>query len=107
MQKKADLDRKIAGLEAYLGKESSGGKHAVAAPASVRGGVDIRPFVRDIFAANGNEPLRLKEIADRVEERTVDVARNTIERKMVHVKRTMLENTQYGTYRLRGPYSTA
>jgi hypothetical protein len=64
--------------------------------------VDIRPAVREIFTANGNTPLKVKDIVDAVADKLPDASREIVQRKMWNVKRTMLENVEYGKYRLKG-----
>lgn len=100
--KKIELERKIQGLEHYLGQETEGGRVPATTGVSARGGTDIRPVVQTIFEANANAPLRVKEIVDRVATRLPDMARAIVEKKMVHVKRTLLsKGLEYGTYRLK------
>ena len=100
-EKKASIERKIQGLEHYLGVRKSNGKTASPSGISVRGGVNIRPTVEDIFTNNNNEPVRVKNIVDMVAQKHPDVDRQVIERKLIHVKRTILEQVEYGKYRLK------
>ncbi len=99
-EKKASIERKIKGLEQYLGIQGSLEK-TNGGSISARGGVDIRPDVRALFETNGNELMRLKDIVEKVGEKHPEMERIVIERKMIHVKRTILEQQGYGMYRLK------
>lgn len=99
--RKASIERKIQGLEHYLGMALSNPNNGKVIRASVRGGVDIRPMVRNIYVESNNQPLKFKELVDRVAQAYPDTERVVIEGKMVHVKRTILEKVGYGKYRLK------
>ena len=94
-EQKDALERKIRGLEEYLGT------HSGTNGSSVRGGADIRPAVREVFSANGNQPTQYKDIVNAVASKLPDVDRKVVEKKMVHVVRTILDNVSYGKYRLK------
>ena len=100
-QEKAEIEERIEGLQRYLHAPKSA-EGRMATGVSARGGIDIRPTVKTIFEENGNTPLKVKEIVDAVAKRHADVERRIIEKKMFHVKRTILEKgTEYGSYRLK------
>lgn len=91
-EQRDEIDRKIRGLEEWLGGKASG---------SVRNMADIRPAVKDIFDANGNKPLQLKEIVEAVYKKHPEIDKDTIGKKMFNVIRTVLEKEGYGKYRLK------
>lgn len=97
-QKRAEIERKIEGFERVLGntKLSKNGT----TKRTAHGGVDIRPAVKEIFSANGNSLLRMKDLVESIGEKLPDTNQKTIWGKMARVKRTMLENPEYGKYRL-------
>ena len=98
--KRATLDRKIQGLEYYLGQKASANRAAISSGISARGGIDIRPDVQVIFTENSNDPIKLKDLVDMVAQRHSDTDRSIIEKKMAHVKRTILKKAGYGMYHL-------
>lgn len=91
-EQRDEIDRKIEGLEQWLGDRSNG---------SVRNMVDIRPAVKKMFTANGNKPLRVKEIVDGVYKEHPEIDKDAIGKKMFNVTRTILEREEYGKYRLK------
>ena len=94
-EQRTELDRKIHHIEGILGAPKSGSNGTP----SARGGVDIRPTVRELFGANNNEAMWVKEIVETVATK-LGVEKEIVRRKMVHVIRTELENAGYGKYRL-------
>lgn len=98
-QKKTEADRKIAALESFLGQETGSAKNP--SSISARGGVDIRPAVREVFEANGNQAMRKKDLVDTIGKKHPDTDRAIIEKKMTHVIRTILVQAEYGKYRLK------
>lgn len=93
--KREGIERKIKGLESYLGIDKSNGTNGV----SARGGVDIRPAVKEIYIENENQPIKLADLVERVATK-LDVEHQLVDKKMVHVKRTMLKRAGYGMYQL-------
>ena len=91
-EERDEIDRKIGGLEEWLGDNKNG---------SVRNMVDIRPSVRKLFTANGNKPLRVKDIIEGVYKEHPEIDRDNIGKKMFNVIRTMLDKEGYGKYRLK------
>jgi len=101
-EKRAELDRKIQGLEHYLGlHKTSTIKVAGINAVSARGGVDIRPTVKAIYAENGNQAIRVKDLVDMIVGKHPEMDKTIVGRKMVHVKRTILKQEGYGMYRLK------
>ncbi len=102
-EKKANLERKIQGLESYLGVDSklSNGNGTVQNKVSARGGIDIRPTVETTYKENNNHEIKLKDLVDIVAQKHPDTERAVIERKMIHIKRTILEQVGYGKYHLK------
>lgn len=98
-EKRANLDRKIEGLEHYLGQRPTSDKNG--SSLSARGGIDIRPAIEAVFQENGNQPMRLKNIEDAVGIKHPELDRVIIHKKMVHPTRTILEQVSYGQYRLK------
>lgn len=93
---KADVERKIQSLEAFLGPQDTASNGA----SSARGGVDIRPTVIEIFTANQNQSMTIKALITAIAEKHQDITEKMIDGKMARVKRTMLEKVDYGKYRL-------
>ena len=98
--KKAEIERKIDGLERYLGNTPSTPK-TNGTRVTAHGGVDIRPTVKEIFTTNSNSLLRMKDLVEAIGEKLPDASEKIIWGKMARVKRTMLENPEYGKYRLK------
>ena len=101
-EKRVELDRKIAGLELFLGVSKSLPPKVVGEVVSARSvELDIRPTVRAILQESGNAPIAYKDLIDRVAGIHAEVDRSVIKAKMVHVKRTILDQAEYGKYRLK------
>lgn len=99
-KKIAEYQRKLEGLRLYTGKPN--GKSVGSGGVSVRSAGDIRPAVKAIFEENGNQPIKVKELVSLVAARA-GVEREIAEKKMVYVKRVMLDQAGYGMYRLIVP----
>ena len=91
-EQRDEIDRKISGLESWLGDNKGG---------AVRNMVDIRPSVKKLFTANGNKPLRVKEIVEGVYKEHPEIDKDAISKKMFNVIRTILDKEGYGKYRLK------
>lgn len=96
-ERKAVIERRIQGLEIYIGKTNGSSTERI----SARGGIDIRPTVKAIFADNSNQPIKYKDLVDKVAEKHPDSEYAVIQAKMIHVTRTILEKTGYGMYHLK------
>lgn len=92
---KLEIERKIRGLEEFLGTQPANGVSAV------RGATDIRPTVREILTANNNEAMQLKDIVEQVAAKHPEIDKQVISKKMFNVIRTILESSGYGKYRLK------
>lgn len=99
---KADIERKIAGLETYLGQDTTNSKNTASGGVSARSvDLDIRPTVRAILEENGNEPIKRSELAAMVAARHPGFDQAVIESKMINVQRKDLEQVGYANYRLK------
>lgn len=101
-QKRA-MDQKIEALQNTLSMYRQEADESPNTAPPGRGGVDLRPIIATIFKANGNQPLRVREIASEIEKIAPDIPRRTIEQKMVYAVRPkagLLQKTDYGKYQL-------
>lgn len=89
---RAKLDERIRHLEAYLGTYSDG----LSTP-STRGAGDIRPAIKEILTANGNQPMRVKDIVEAVAKK-MGMDEIVVGKKMEYAKRDVLEKDPSGTY---------
>lgn len=92
---KAELERKIRGLEEFLGGQPAAGLSAV------RGATDIRPAVREVFQENGNQPMQLRDLTEAIAQKHPEIEKEVITKKMFNVIRTILDKSGYGKYRLK------
>jgi len=106
-EKKASIERKIQGLELYLGVQKTATSKTVnTGRVSARGGVDISPSVKAVFDSNGNQSVKYKDLVDMVAQKHTDLDRIVVDRKLSHLKRTMLDSAGYGKYQLKAQTPT-
>lgn len=103
IEQRHSIDQKIEALRNTLSMYRQEADESPNAAPPGRGGVDLRPIVAAIFNANGNQPLRVREITSEIEKIAPDIPRRVIAQKMVYAVRPkagLLRKTDYGKYQL-------
>lgn len=105
--KREEINRKIQGLEQYLGLTKANVPKSSDNGTSVRMvDLDVRPDVSKIYGDNGNQPIKFKDLVEMVAKIHPEFDKKVIKSKMVNVQRKMLEVSEYGMYRLKAETKT-